>query len=572
MLGLRTIGASALGGLPAAANFVRTPAIVSVENNAISAWDRASIRNTLSSRSTAEVTIVDRDRLVPCFPGEDIKITWNDQVLFAGTIDQSQDELTDRNDDGDAAFTRLRCVDYSQLLDRFTVANAFLNENLASIVGQIVNSETLLFLEGVSLGEIPDTPELSKVVFNHRTVANIFRELGESLGLSWRVDFNKRVQFYDQATFLAPFTIGDLGRIDNRLYVRTRDRSQYRNLQIILAGFDLTDTRVENVRGDPTSVDVAKRTRTFPLAYEVGRLKITDEEVAKDPSLAPLQAQLGIRRYGQGFTGELQRIGTRNMSEDGDAEENPDFVQWFYEVGENEISKNSTENETLNPTLDDEGRLEVTYQGRFPIALEKENAPEIAERAAIEGGSGVYEHVDEDEDLDGRDLASEKADRLLATYGRIPNYFEFEMDQPLLEVGHLLDIQVADLGITPARQFMVDSLQIDFVAEHVPRTRYRLVDGNRLQGWSDFFRKWIERGKKTAIRENEVVVKTKRLPETLTIEDELQDSENDTVTLPDYDEDPYTFAMFGVVTVLSSGEEVPMFLVGRSRFGEPYGS
>lgn len=556
MLGFRGIGSAAVCGLQGAALFAGTPAIVSVEGQQVMSWRRLSISDALASRGTATISFIDAKLSMAYSPGQDVRVTWNDALIFAGTIDRCEEELSDRNDSGDFRLTNLLCVDYANILDRFHAALIYEEKTLDFIVNDLVNHQTEMFEDGISVGTFPpEIPLIEKAVFNHQKITDCFRQLEEITGLTFHVDYEKRIHWYDQATFTAPFTIGDLGSIRNRSYVRRQDRSQYRNRQTIKAGFDLTDPLVEDIRGDATTVDPSKRNRTFQLAWKVGTVPV-------------------IRRFGAGHPpgGTEQRVGIRSLDKDGDLTipSSTSWKQWFYAIGEKEISQNSKEDEALNPTLTADDRLEVSYQGQFPLAIVEKDDDEIAARKAIEGGSGIYEAVDDDSDINGRDLAREKAKRLLAQFGRIPNYFEFEMDRNVeLVPGHLLDVEVAKLGITPARQFMVENIRIDFPDHTIPRVSFTLIDGERFQGWSDFFRKWIQQGKRTVIRESEVLTKTEEHEETVQFSDSLIDSMNNPgARIPGYEEDPYTYAVFNMVT-LPNGEGIYSFIIGRSVFGAP---
>ena len=138
-------------------------------------------------------------------------------------------------------------------------------------------------------------------------------------------------------------------------------------------------------------------------------------------------------------------------------------------------------------------------------------------------------------------------------------------------VGSGPEVTVANFGINSV-DFLVDAVSITFPDRTIPRCKYTMLDGERQGYWADFFRRWAEAGRRTVIRENEVAVKTASMLETLNFADVIQESVHHSVTLEPYSKDPYTFAMVGVVVVDTSGEEVPMALLGRSRIGNPHGS
>src|SRR5262245_2372103 len=597
MLGHRTIGGAAIGGLPGPALILRTPAIISVGGVELATWSKCNISDTLGGRSTATIGFVDFQKNIHPTPGSEVRIKWQDQLLFAGTIDFVDESITERNDSGDVIFGEIRCLNWNNLLDRFYDYAAYVEKSLEYILNDILQVQTKLFEDGVRLGSVADAT-IDKAVFGYVNVNAAFRELAERTGLAWNIDYFKRLHFFDRSTFNAPLLVGDnvaapTGGFFSKLYwtpwyftsnywpaggesdvqinvyQKTRgmryskSREQYRNKQWIRAGFDITDVQIERFHGDPESIEEEKRNRKFQLVYQVNDII----SITRDDGAGPV----------------TQRLGIRSVDKDGDTKvpSPTTWPQWFYAKGEKEINQNSKEDDPdpaepipdseKNPAMTAEDTLVVTYHGRFPMIVEEENLDEIAARQGVEGGSGVYEHLEEDSQLDGRDLGTEKAVRLLSLYGRIPAELEVELDLPYLVPGHLLDITVQNFGLLAA-EFLVDRMSIDFVDRTIPRCRLTMLDGERQGGWADFFRKLASSGRKTVIRENEVVAKRTRLTDQLNFADVINDSENGNAQLEDFRKDPYSWAMIGNAVVLSSGEEVPSCLVGRSIIGSPDGS
>ena len=75
-------------------------------------------------------------------------------------------------------------------------------------------------------------------------------------------------------------------------------------------------------------------------------------------------------------------------------------------------------------------RLEITYYGFYgPVATKLVNAPSIAERRTVEGGSGRYEVVDYDQSLDGLAVTIAKAKGDLRRNGTLDPMMDFETDE-----------------------------------------------------------------------------------------------------------------------------------------------
>lgn len=548
-------GSHAVSGLPGASfpEVLQTPALFIVEGVSYSTWDTITIDDTLQGRSTCTIRLIDFEMAYHFSPGLDVQVWWNGKLCFAGTIDSVEEEVTERNDADDVIFVELECVDWNQLLDRFYVAADYPNKTVRQIVEDVLTNQTLLKLEGVEIGEVDSEVVIESIQFNYKKVTSVFTDISAATGLTWNIDYTKKLHFFDRATFAAPFTIGDAGRKDYRGMSYSKDRQQYRNRELLRGGHDLTDNQFEQFRGDSAGTEPEDRRRTFNLKYEVGEM-------------------ISITRGGV-----PQNIGVRQIDKDGDLEVvapvvvNPsvDWPQWFYTEGEKEISQNSERDEVTNPTLTAEEVLEVTYKGRFPMLIIEDNESEIAARQAVEGGTGVYEFLDNDDDLMGREFAKIKARRLLEQYGRIPAELKVQMDIVDLVPGHLLTIELAEFGITP-REFLIDSVQTEFIAHVLPRSTFTLLDGERVQGWADYFRKLAEAGKSKVLRKNEVIVKTSRLNEQINIADTLIESAHAHVNLIPYTSDPYTWAWFGVFAVsFTNPVDIPCaFVFGRSRFGK----
>lgn len=513
------------------------------------------IEHQLSGRSTCNFSIVDLAGLASYQCGEKIEVYFECNLIFAGTIDA----VTERFEEGtDAKFIEIECVDWHQLCDRCFVANSYEEKTLRQIVARIVNYDTWLHDEGITLGSIDNVTELNIVRFNYKSATDCFDRLAEATGYDWKITPNKVLNFYDRATYVAPFAIGDSYQNYMRLEFG-RDRSEYRNRQWMLGGDDMIDPDPEYFRGDYATIEPTKRRRTFNLKFAVG--EISGENPDGD--------ELGIWRISDVEVATKQRVGLRGVDKDGDLEEpsSTTWKQWFYKPGEKEISQNSATDPDENPVLTHDEQLKVVYRGQIPIILDHQDDAEIAARAAIEGGTGIYEAVDEDDTINGRDMAEERASRLLAKFGRIPRQIDFEIDRIGLEPGQLMTVTIAGHGIT-AIEFMVDTVKLRFLRSDYVRCGATILDGQRQNGWSDYWAKLAKQGRKTEISDDDVIIKTKRLYESINVGDSLS-AYTAVETLHAYQDDPYTVALFGEVAVPGSSEVVTCFCIGRSVFGEP---
>jgi len=507
------------------------------------------IVDRLAGRSTCEISTRDPTGNLHYSPGEQAYVTWHGRRLFGGSIEEIEEEAPGESED---IFNRLRCVDFNQLLDRFFVSATYEEKTVLQIVTDIVNVQTRLKDEGVTVGEVQVGPTIKKANFNYVKVSDVFKDLAELTGMAWNVDHYKAVRFFERATYTAPFNFtATPGERKYRNLSYSKSRSQYRNRQWLRAGVDETAQRTENFRGDSTSIEPSKRNRTFTLTFPVSRI-------------------VSIKR-----DGITQRIGIKGKDKDGDATvpSSTTWPQWLHQKGDADISQNSLSDETLNPTLTSPQILEVVYFGQFPIVIDAQLDSEITARALVESGTGIYESVVDDKDLDGGGFAAEKAARLLTLYGRIPAEVSLETDVFGLAPGQLQTNTFNQHDLT-AVQFLIDSVNVSFPRFDLPRVVVKMLDGERQEGWADFFRKLFAAGREFVIRENETIILVRSETDTVTFTDTRTRSVTppDTDLLKPYTDDPYSWAVFGEYSVPFSSEKLALAAFGRSRWGAPHGS
>ena len=516
------------------------------------------ISDVIEERSTSKFSIRDNGKTIHTTPGESVYITWYGARIFGGSVETVEEDAPDTDS---TLFLHIRAVDFSSLADRYLVTAKYEGWSVRDIVTDIVNIQTPLSVDGVTLDDVQEGVVVSVASFNYKKASDCFRDLSNATGMVWNINAFRVLQFYDRATYVAPFNVGDLNPV-YRDFRYSRSRSQYRNRQYLRAGKDKTDWMTDNIRGSSvisedggSPVTPAKRNRTFLLRYDLAELYPTSETAPTNFLILKNGAQ--------------QRVGIKGIDIDDDLSI-PYWCQWFIEYGSKEISQNSAEDEVNNPTLLPDQTLSVKYKGYFPIIVDDEASEEIENRKSIEGGSGEYQAVEDDEDVEGRDLANEKASMLLNRYGRIPNSISYTTDVPGLMAGHLQTNRFLIHGLADT-QFLINSVQINILHGPFLRCSIKALDGEREGGWSDYFRRQWQAGRKFTIRANEKLLISKTARDVLMIGDTLTESVHDGVTLHDWDEDPFTFALLGFFQEDTYAYPLPGCVVGRSKIGIPYG-
>jgi hypothetical protein len=521
-----------------------TSPVVTISGNDVTDYviqDSLSVSMGLDNRWTADFSIKDDAGSSHFDIGEPVTISYGGSLVFGGII-ESIDETLIRW--GNAPLiSKIECVDWSRIFDRYFVANVYENMTIGDIVADIINVQTQAFVDGITVGTIP-TFTVTKAVFSYQRISDCLRDLCQISGLSWSVTPAKVLEMHDRSTYTAPVTIGDSGSSSYSKLSYSRNISQYRNVQWLRAGKNKTSERIEYFRGNSTITNPELRVRTFTLAYPVCSITY-------------------IKRGT--ITGMVdQTVGVKEVDKDNDLTI-AGWKQWFYQVDEREITQNSASDETNNPTLTADEILEVKYVGYYPIMIHHVDDAKISVRKAAEGGSGIYESTDIDENIDDWELARDKALRMVEQYGRIPGVLKYSIDYAGIKPGHLQTIALANHGIA-STQFMVVDVSIEFPGFSFMRCLIEALDGERVEGWSDYWRRVAASGRKMVIRENEVVMKLTSPEETITLADSLEDSENNgPITIPDCDTDPFTVGFIGVISV--GGITVPLTRIGRSKLG-----
>lgn len=447
--------------------------------------------------------------------GQEVVVTYDGVPVFGGTIDRCKWRVENGTT---MTVSELACVDYNQIPDRHLVAATYEDMSAGDIVRDLVS--TYLADEGIdvlgpvlaatgsevgptsyvgsavvgsySFGGVADGPTIEKVVFTYMTVTACLNELAQLVGFYWNIGPDKLLTFAPAEQVRAPFDISEAATTDPvsgdavsnfRSMSVERTRDQYRNRQYLRAGTDVTDARAEVSTGDGTRMVFGT---AFPIAYE-----------------PTIEVKIGAGAY------TTKTVGIKGVDAMGTHD-------WYWNKGESEVVQDDA-----GTPLTSSDRVRVTYQGTFPIVIASSSQDEVEARAALEGGSGVYEAVEDDQSIDSVALAQTKAQALLRRYGSIPEQVEFETDEPGLQAGQLVYVWSPQHGVDG--DYLIESADTrDIgVGEQFLRTTIRATSGERLDNWVDFFRKVIDSGRRFVLRENEKLALGRSVAEVLTMSDVL---------------------------------------------------
>ena len=427
------------------------------------------ISDEMNARNTLHAVLRDVTTLVRIPTGEDIRVDGDGSpppILFAGTIEEPSSNLLPPGEVVDIAIT---AVDYNQLADRFLVAEVYENQTIEAITTDLVTQ--YLGTEGVTIGHIEPGAVITRKLFSYVSLAEALNWVSEQTGYAWEIDYSKVFRLRAPDTIAAPFAAtGDTVRT---MSVR-RPRGAYRNRQYIRGGKDLTDLRAEFFSGDGTR-------RTFTVAFPIG----------KEPSVT--------------VNGTPESVGIRGV-EFGFA--------WYWNKESNEITQDNA-----GTILEAADQLGVTYRGLFPILVQAQDDAALAERIAVEGGSGLYEAIEEEGSIDDAELALDTALAKLQRDGLIRDYIEITTDLFGMRSGQLMTVTDPALGLDGT--YLIQSVRVSDVDGVELLFSATLMSGDALGGWIAWFQRLMAVKRLEVAEDTESLLLLRTLPDVVALTDAL---------------------------------------------------
>lgn len=458
------------------------------------------IKQNMNNRSTASFTLVGIGGYTPEI-GHEVVIEQSPckgepfKRIFAGNI---KDISSQNSYCGKTVFHDVTCVDYHAILDRRLVINIYPAQSVQSLIERIWAD--YLEQEGITLENVnAEYLEIAKTVFSYVKVSKAFNDISNVSGLFWYIDFYKGLHFFVRSSqttgaVLSPDCEESQNTnnefcyfINNQVcnkgirhgHISVERRSdQLVNRQYIIAGNDETDERTDSFVGD------GKR-RTFNLKYKLSTLiKNADGTLRPDA---------------------IQVNGVDQTFAERDSETT---AKWYYEKGESGIVQDDAETE-----LTDSDILTVSYKGLFVVVRQRSNETSISERSNIEGSSGIYEDVFDDESIESGEYASQLAGGLVRKFSKIPISINFKSDTQVLSIGDILSVKLNDHKIDINNGFLVNSVEIDEEDGSIFHFYYELISTENLGGWQDYYKKIEYFGRQLKLKEQNKIYAIDDLPE-----------------------------------------------------------
>lgn len=301
---------------------------------------------------------------------------------------------------------------------------------------------------------------IRKAVFNYVTASQALDEVCELSGAVWWITADKVLHYVARDEFKAPWDIDETHAPVKNFEVET-DLTEYRNRQYLRAGQDITDLQTESIKGDGSK-------RTFNVGYKIAQRPVVE------------------------LNGEPQTLGIRQVDKN---------RAFYWAKDEKEI----TQDESRTP-LSSTDVLTVKYYGYYPIIVVAEDEAAINEMRELTGDSGLYESVEENENIDNADLALEFANSKLQKYAKINTRVRFETVKKGLQAGQLISIIRPDYDLND--EFLITSVTINPFNDDFVTYSIECVDGEDVGGWEQFFKQLAKASKTYVIRENEVLIRS----------------------------------------------------------------
>jgi len=416
-----------------------------------------AITDIINERSTCNFSIVST-LLTEAVIGYEVIIrdTSNSNIkIFGGFIKRIQKRLI-KGSNG-SIFYNIECVDYNSIADRRLVNKIYTEELIEDILNDIIDE--YLTVEGVSLGDYPSGITIVKATFAQKSISQTLDFIRNEIGYNWNIDFDKKLNL-----FLREEYEGDpLDVAVCEVFDIEETTEQYRNKQYIKGGQDETElisNEVVTPKPDGESKTFVTR---FPIAKKP-QIFIDSVEVNAD--------DIGINGLDTG-------------------------KEWYWNKGVARIVQSDSET-----TLTDTKTLDVTYQGLVKIIVVADKIDEITARQNIEGGSGIYEKVEDKASIDKREAATSYANGLLNRYADISQRVTIRTRQ-FRQAGQIIRLTNTYLNVNS--DFLIESVD---VADEKGLTYYniKLFSQESFGSWVEFFKNLTKSSTDFIIAEDEVLV------------------------------------------------------------------
>ncbi|NCD40550.1 MAG: hypothetical protein EOL88_00510 [Bacteroidia bacterium] len=332
--------------------------------------------------------------------GDSVVATDGSDKIFSGTIIRVRNYF-----EADIAYYQVTVKDETLKLDRVIVTESFDEETVNDIIDYINTN----YLSGVTITNVDCDIEITRIVFNKKTVTQCLNDLAKLTNYIWYIDYDSDIHFIAKNSEASPFNISDDSDyiIGNSLDLNS-DLSQLRNV-VTIRGADkvATNTRDKNHTGDGT-------TTAFNTDYKFAELPIVT------------------------VNGSPVTVGVENLDTTG--------YDCYWNYNQKYIRFGTAPTDT-HPIV-------ITGYPEIPIIVQIEDLGSISQ-------FGRYEFSKVNKDLKSSEDAQLYAQAQLESYAQSVREGSFRTYESGLKSGQTLSINLTDLGI--ADQFIIQRVALKMI-------------------------------------------------------------------------------------------------------------
>lgn len=319
---------------------------------------------------------------------------------------------------------QVSCTDYTRFLKRKLVAETYEGMTVNAIIADMVAK---FGGDGITATNVDCPVTIDYIQFNYEPFDQCLKRLADATAYDWYIDYDKAIHFFLVSGLSAPVDITDTNGsyVAGSLSVR-KDSTQQRNTVIVRGGQYLGDTVTADFEGDGTT-----DTWALPYRYDHIRTVVTGSEynIGIDFSSDPLAHDLMWNRDEKTIRFRATKVPTTGSA------------------------------------------FSVFGQPYLPVLVKVRDWAAIGETVSAEGGSGQYEYLVVDQNINSKEGARMRALAELYQFASALTEGELDTETPGFEPGQSVLVNSASLGVN--RRLIVSRVRY---ACHTPTTfRYHLT-------------------------------------------------------------------------------------------------
>lgn len=414
--------------------------------------------------------------------GKKIEMYENGILRFGGQLDLPKTNKINRSVKNQDVI----CVDWNFLAEKRYVNRVYSRQKITDIVKKIIDEYLMddgVFYDSNSIEEIDNQLAIN---CSYAKAANLFDEMSSLIAYNWNIGPDKKFYFQSRSSQVGPVIIEEQSNYLPQTLIYSEDRSDYRNTQILKNVNALTSTLTEKATPTPDNDNnffvrfPIDRRPEFFVTDDINNIPENDYDGYTDSYRVPINL-IGIGGLDQGLSWYYWNKGNSTVSKDPDNA--PEFTTGYF--------------------------LVVRYIGQYKVDIISTDDDAIVNRINIEGGTGIYENVEDGSNIDGIIVGEEKANALIQRFSSNAKKIIFQSYTINAEVNQICNLTFPSFKINGVEYLVISKKVKDVGAGNLLKT-YTLASGEAIGGWVTFFKKWLQTSKDFTLREDEDVLQQLR--------------------------------------------------------------